>query len=116
MAKKTFSLSQWNKVIRVIDKDVDSFRSDFTSWLQENKSTWIEFTKRANAVAKAGKEQFSARTIIESMRWDSEMELGNAEYKVNNNYAPDMARLFTLMNPDKSKLFQMRATGQKRAA
>ena len=117
MTKATeFTEKQIATIDKAIETNPDMFRDDFRNWLVSNKPVWTEFAKRAKAVAKTGKEKFSARTIAESMRWDFEMGNSKIDYKVNNNFVPDMARLFTVLNPKYESLFSMRSSVLANAA
>ena len=65
----------------------------FFHWLQFNDHVWIQFEKYANTMA-AKRERFSARTIIEVMRWNNDIREKNVLFKLSNNNVPGLARLW----------------------
>lgn len=48
------------------------------------------------------------RTIFEVIRHDTAIGELRGEFKINNNAAPDCARLFALLHPQHSCLFEFR--------
>ena len=97
----------------LIMQNPDLFRPDFYNWLVDNVHVYDEFERKALQVAKYRKA-YSARTIIETMRHDTAIRELGGEYKLNNNYTPFMARLFSLLHLEHKNLFEFRA--QKVAA
>lgn len=93
--------------LTVAQRNADQFRPDFTGWLRENPHVFAEVERRSLQVA-ARRSHYSMRTIFETIRHDSAIgELGGT-YKVNNNMAPDCARLFAMLHPEHSGLFEFR--------
>lgn len=90
-----------------IMKNQDLFRSDFYQWLSENRHIFEEFERRALKVAQF-RQHYSARTIIETMRHDTAIRELSGDWKLNNNYTPCQARLFSLMHPQFKDLFEFR--------
>ena len=45
-------------------------------------------------MALVGRKRYSARTIIEVLRWDSDLREKNKLFKISNNMVPGMARLW----------------------
>lgn len=86
------------------------FRPDFPVWLRDNPDIWSAFYHKSVTLMEAGRSHFSARTIIEVIRWDSAIHSQGDIYKINNNWAPDMARLFMKTVPGASDLFALRET------
>lgn len=82
------------------------FRADFAAWLQENWSIWKAFEREANAVWRNGRRHYSARTIGEYLRHETALR-EDGEWKINGNHVPDLARLYMLLNPDRT-LFELR--------
>lgn len=70
------------------------YPSGFDRWLQNNRHIYTEFARRALYMARAGRKHYSARTIVEAMRWDSDLRDSDALFKINDHYTPGMARLF----------------------
>ena len=70
------------------------YPSGFFRWLQDNRRIYTEFERRALYMARAGRKRYSARTITESIRWNTDLEDTDELFKINGNYVPGMARLF----------------------
>ncbi|WP_331689550.1 hypothetical protein [Aquilutibacter rugosus] len=84
------------------------FTPAFTDWLIENWHVWQAFKRQADRVWNAGRRHYSARTIIEVMRHESLIADSDAEFKINNKAAPDMARLYMVIYPDRHGFFEVR--------
>lgn len=96
----------------------DAFRVDFLGWLEANWRIWDQFNERATRIWENGKPHYSARRIIESIRFDSDLqEARREEFKINGNYVPDLARLWTMHDKRRDGFFEFRVlTKAKRAA
>lgn len=93
-----------NTLIQKYPKD---FRNDFAGWLASNQPIYAEFERQAKIIA-LFRDRYSARTIAEVIRHNSQLSEVGSEWKINNNRIPDMARLFSLRNPQHAQLFQLR--------
>lgn len=97
------------KRILAMVKDSDfAFRPDFARWIDVNFAIWKEFERRALLMGEMGRVRFSARTITESIRWDTALREAGGTFKINDHYPPDMARLFMLLHPSYAELFELR--------
>ena len=78
------------------------FPKGFLDWMKGNAEIWEEFERRALELAQF-KKYYGARTIIESMRFDTDVQSKkeNSQYKINNNYIPGIARLWMQMHGHK---------------
>lgn len=97
-----------DQALNTVEMNVSLFRSDFRNWLDENWHVWLEFKRRAMKLLDYGVKKYGARTIWETMRWDSTIGELSGQWKLNNNAAPDLARLFNIENPDLNDLFETR--------
>jgi len=91
----------------VMMRNESKFRPDFKAWLSENPHVFAEFERRALQVA-ARRDHYSARTIMEVIRHDTVIGELSGSWKINNNAAPDCARLFALLHPQHAGLFEFR--------
>lgn len=91
------------------------FREDFHLWLQHNAHVFFEFERRSLVVAER-RAHYSARTIAEVMRHDSAIGELVGDFKINGNFVPCMARLFSIRHPRYSALFEFRRPPVKAAA
>lgn len=97
--------------------DRSKYRADFAAWLLANQAIWLRFCAEADKVWRRGRRHWSARTIIEYLRHETALAEVGGLFKVNNNYAPDLARLYAETYPDRACLFETRLqAGSARAA
>ena len=93
----------------VIEKNRDLFKDDFIEWLPKNLHVFSEFVVQAKYVRKVmRREHYSARTIGEWLRHNSELREAGNGWKLNNNHFPALARLSMLAYPEINGLFETR--------
>lgn len=100
-------------VIALIESRPDQFRESFVSYLRANMFLWHEFREASFRVIRAGHKRYSARTIVEVLRYHSDIR-DTSEYKITNQHIPDLARLFMLMYPAYSYLFRTKRSNVRR--
>lgn len=86
------------------------FRRDFLNWLSRNYQVWLAFEHEADRVWARGFRHYGARTIGEWLRHETlvrERDAGD-DFKLNDHYWPDLARLYVLMHPDRGGFFEFR--------
>lgn len=66
----------------------------FWPWFYKNQNVWNAFRIRAIRMALMGRKRYSARTIIENVRWDTEIKDSDVHFRINDHYTPGLARLF----------------------
>ncbi|MGE5522592.1 MAG: hypothetical protein ACM3SS_02675 [Rhodospirillaceae bacterium] len=93
----------------------DLFRDDFRDWLDANFHIYEAFAGLADQMA-TRRDHYSARTLVEKLRFDSDMSERGGEFKINGNYAPDLARLWTCFNPNREGFFEKRSGQSARRA
>lgn len=95
----------------------EQFLADFPAWLADNPHIFAAFSREADRVWSRGRRHYSARTIVEVLRHESALAEVGGEWKINNNTAPDLARLYLLRNPSRAGFFEFRQMpGSARAA
>ena len=73
----------------------DLYPEGFFWWLSANPHIWKAFEEKAYIMAAVAKRpRYSARTIVEVMRWDSDLRENKPLFKISNNMVPGMARLW----------------------
>lgn len=77
----------------VLEDKLMNYRPGFYHWLLHNYEIWKRFVAEADKLRALGRPHYSARTIIEYLRHETMLRDGT-EYKVNNNAAPSLARLY----------------------
>lgn len=65
----------------------------FFKWLADNQKIWKAFEVKALEMA-AMRSRYSARTLVEVLRWHSDLKEKNPLFKLSNNMTPGMARLW----------------------
>lgn len=95
-------------VLRRVAENAPKFRADFSEWLQKNMQLWERFELEANRVWAAGRVHYSSRTLWEVMRHHTALTECDGDFKLNNNRAPDVARLYLIMYADRAGFFETR--------
>ena len=95
-------------ICEVVACKPDLFRAEFYLWLQDNFEIWKAFEAEANRIWQRGRAHYSARTIAEYLRHETALRQAGGEFKLNNNVVPDLARLYSLMWPERRGLFEFR--------
>lgn len=82
----------------------------FRKWLPENWAIWFEFVRLADKMRITGREFYSARAVIQVLRWERALrDASQPTYKINNNRSAEMARLYNAIN--KVEFFRTRNPG-----
>jgi hypothetical protein len=61
-------------------------------WDKENPEIYHEFFIRVVKLYNAGHRRYSARRIVESMRWDADIQGRGDAFLINSDFVPIMAR------------------------
>lgn len=96
----------------VVAEHGSDFKEGFKAWLESNYHVYEKFERHALHIARFRKH-YSARTIIEHMRFEEDTQDNDPKFKLNNNSVPDMSRLFILANPKYRDLFEVRVSPQR---
>lgn len=79
----------------------------FAEWLIDNPELWEAFVDAVEKVFYRF-QHYSARTIIEVMRYESHIRDTGGDFKINNNCAPAFARLYAELYPQRAGFFEIR--------
>lgn len=108
------------RIMAHVRRHPELFREEFATWLEENLHVYRGFSGEAWKVRGCGRTHYSARTIVEVLRHNSMLREATGQWKLNNNYAADLSRLFMLDNPTCAGMFETRLqpgkAGRVRAA
>lgn len=85
-----------------------AFRKDFGEWLDQHWYVYEEFERRALRLYRAGRTHYGARSIWETMRYDSAIGELAGDWKLNDHRPPCLARLVMMMNPMLAGFFETR--------
>lgn len=72
----------------------DPFPDGFWHWLPKNRHIRDAFDRKALAMARSGRDHYSARCIVEHIRYETDLADSETLFKINNNFVPGLARLF----------------------
>lgn len=76
------------------------FFTNNIGWVIDNWNVIKAFENIALDIIYVGRDHYSARTIVEVMRHNSVIADTDKEFKLNNNSAPDLARIFVVLHPE----------------
>lgn len=86
----------------------ESVLDRWNKWHAANPHIYVMFKSKAYHMRAMGHAKYSARRIVESMRWDSDM-MGTANpFLINSDFVPIMARKFVKENPGTEGFFEFR--------
>ena len=80
----------------------------FFKFHESNPFVYQIFCKRTIQMIQAGRRHYSARAIIEVVRWDIDVQTSAEEFKINNNHIPFYARMFMTAYPEHDGFFRTR--------
>lgn len=79
----------------------------FINYHQKNPEVWREFKRYAFEAVETGRTQYSAKLIMEKIRWDSKLEVQKVSaFKIPNEVTAYYARLFHKSFPAYKGLFK----------
>jgi hypothetical protein len=85
------------------------FKPGFLAWLAANEHIYKSFEEQAFRLIGAGREHYSARTIIEVLVHHSIIaEKPEGLFKIGNDRAPDLARVFAIRHPHHARFWEYR--------
>lgn len=97
-------------LLQLAEDNSDHFSEEFLNWLPENPHIVNAFNFETFKVINKGFKHYSGRTILEVLRHHSNLNEKSETWKLNNNHAPYLCRLFGLMHPEHADLFEYRET------
>tara|TARA_B100001123_G_C15308530_1_gene1023520 strand:+ start:1105 stop:1389 length:285 start_codon:yes stop_codon:yes gene_type:complete len=72
--------------------DQEKYPKGFFRWLESNRHIFREF-ERAGLRMAMRRSKYSARTIIETIRWETDLS-DSSRFKINDRFTPGLARLW----------------------
>jgi len=89
----------------------------FKEYHKGNPEVFVFFKMFAEQAWNAGRLRYSAKTIMERVRWDMEMKHPGSEFKINNDWTALYARFLMYVEPKFRGFFATReCKGLKRLA
>ena len=77
-----------------------SIQQKFEDFDVAHPEVYTHFRHFANQIRTAGHTKYGAKTIIERIRWEMDLQVTDGEFKINNNFISRYAR--KLINEDTS--------------
>ena len=87
--------------------DLPAEQTAFEKYHAENPQIYRVFKRFAIEAINAGCKHLGAQTIVERVRWETNV-MGNDGYKINNNYSAYYSRLFMKEFPQHVGFFATR--------
>ncbi len=103
--------------IRVIQKEkIPEFFNEypksvvrrFKRFNRKNPGVFKQFVELAFKMLKTGRAKYSARTIIEVMRWEYDLQTVGEVFKINGDFVPMYVRMLIHENPEFGDFFELR--------
>lgn len=80
----------------------------FKTWHHQNPHIYEQFKTLANQMRVRGRQRYSARTIIEKMRWDYDIKTTGDVFEINGDFVPIYVRLLIHDHPEFAGFFELR--------
>ena len=80
----------------------------FLAFHRDNPQVYALFCRFTQAAVARGCKNFSVASIIERIRWETEVETTGGEFKIGNNHRAYYARMWMADNPDHAGFFRTR--------
>lgn len=70
----------------------------FYTWLEKNWPIWVLFCQYADQMRVKGRKYYSARTIMEHVRWHRHISDSlDVTFKINDHWTPKLARTYNAL-------------------
>src|SRR6266542_3410288 len=92
--------------LQIVGDNPSWFRTTFPKWLADNLHIWREFKAQIDSLWDAGRAHYSSRTVVEWMRHETTLAEVESRWKINDHAAPDLARLWVCLHPDRVSFFE----------
>lgn len=80
----------------------------FKAFHHDNPHVYREFVLLACQMRDTGRKRYSARTIMEVMRWHYDLKTKGSVFEVNDNFTPIYVRLLIHNHPEFDGFFELR--------
>ncbi|MAS98849.1 MAG: hypothetical protein CMF29_08040 [Kiritimatiellaceae bacterium] len=85
-----------------------NLKEEWWEFHKANPHVYNLFCDYANKAIASGRKHYSARTIIELIRWHNDIETTESDFKINDHVVPYYARLFMHYHPEHKGFFELR--------
>jgi hypothetical protein len=80
----------------------------FKEWHRANPHVYREFVRLANQMKGTGRKRYSARTIMEVLRWHYDIKTTGDVFELNDNFTPIYVRMLIHNYPEFDGFFELR--------
>lgn len=94
------------ELIEMIGQHKHCFFPEFRQWMDENYEVYCVFSRLADGLWNAGRNHYSARAILEKMRYDHAISDSSEEFKLCDRVLPELSRLYVLCRPSRLYMFK----------
>lgn len=91
------------------DLFVDENFEKFREFHRANPAVYTLFQKYTFTAIEAGRTKYSARNIMERVRWDADIVIRGGGFKINNNFVPFYSKMFMQAYPQHNGFFNTRS-------
>ena len=100
------------QTLEFIDKHASYFKKP-TQWFEDNWHVVEAFENSALKIIAKGRTHYSARTIVEVLVHESIIAEKDGQFKIGNDNAPDLARVFVVRHPEHKTFWEYRRPDSK---
>ena len=93
----------------------ESIKYKWWQYHNENPEVYELFKRFTYEVIARGHDQYSSKAIFERIRWHTDVETTDEEFKISNNYTPYYARLFMYEHPEHQGFFRTQILAEEKA-
>ena len=100
-----------NSLFELVDKQktrADQIFTAFKKFHYKHPEVWNLFAKYAQDAIRSGQKNYSAKAIIERIRWHITIDNNNDDVKLNNNFTAYYGRMFHAAHPQHDGFFRNR--------
>lgn len=95
-----------NDAIKYVGNNLKIFPNGYENWIVKNHHIWVSFEEETFKLVSLGHRRVSALTTIGFLRHQSMLREYDSKFKISNNHAPYMSRIFTGLHPEHKYLFE----------
>jgi hypothetical protein len=92
------------------DLPLSRLEANFWHFHAENPHVYRLFDRFTSYAIERGRARFSVSIIFERIRWETHIETGDPDFKLNNNHRAYYARLWMRDHPEHAGFFEVRRT------
>lgn len=88
------------------NEPINDREAKFNEFHMRNPHVYEVLESKALQAISAGWKHYGIKTLLEIVRWHTDMTTSDKRFKISNNHAPYYARLFHKLNPEHDGFFK----------